>query len=95
MFIDYIRAGRATRRFIEAHTSQLAQEIGQSDDELSRSAPQPGTERVFATCRNQLDLLQGELRLIPKLIGNDSALTFEHAKIAESRQHLAAVSSSL
>jgi hypothetical protein len=66
-----------------------------SADELSRSTPQPGTEQAFATCRYELDLLQHELLLIPQLVGNDAALISERAKIADSRQRLLALSSSL
>src|SRR5437868_10511038 len=95
MFIDYIRAGHATRRFAEAHAWLLSQEIRRSVDELSHSTPPPETAPVFATCKDQLELLQRELAVIPNLMGNHAALISERRKIAQMSEHLSAVSSSL
>ena len=95
MFIDHIRQGRLTTVFVQGHTSQLERELKRSAEELDRSSPQPGTERAFQECRKEVDFLRGELVLVPKLIGNDSALQSEREQIERSRERLRDASSLL
>lgn len=95
MFIDYIRQGRATTRFTEAHAAQLADEIGNSRKELDTETPQPATRELFESCKAQLDFLRRELSLVPTLMGNDNLLRSESAKIAARRQRLTEAGSSL
>ena len=44
MFVDYIRAGRATSNFAEQHATYLDAEIQRSADELAKAVPQPRTQ---------------------------------------------------
>ena len=88
MFIDYVRQGRATKRFAEAHAQQLAEEVAHSEQELADATPQPNDANVFQACRAEFEFLSRELPKIPTLMGNDDALRAERAKVAASRQRL-------
>lgn len=44
MFVDYVRAGRATSNFAEQHAAYLDAEIQRSADELAKVVPQSGTQ---------------------------------------------------
>jgi len=92
MFIDYVRQGQATKTFAAAHARQLATEIAHSEQELASTTPQPEDEKAFKSCKGELEFLRRELPVIPTLMGNDSALRLERAKVAASHHQFAATS---
>ena len=95
MFIDYVRQGKATKRFAHAHALQLAQEIAHSEQELADVTPRPQDAKSFQSCRAELDFLRRELPIIPLLIGNDDALRAERARVAANHHRFSGVVSSL
>ena len=94
MFIDYVRQGRATNTFAEAHARQLGKEIAHSQQELAAASPPPQDAKAFESCKGEFDFLRRELPIIPTLIGNDDALRAERDKVA-ANHHQFAVATSL
>lgn len=95
MFIDYVRQGRATKIFAEAHARQLATEIAHSEQELIAATPQPQDAKAFESCKVELELLRRELPAVPTLMGNDDALRLERAKVTASHHQFALAASGL
>jgi hypothetical protein len=95
MFIDYVRQGQATRRFAEAHASQLAEEIGHSEQELAGAVPQPQDANTLQSCKAELDFLRRELPVVPTLMGNDAELAAERAKVEAYHHQFSVAASSL
>jgi len=88
MFIDYVRQGQGTRRYIEGEASYLQEAVRDSRKELHKAVPEPGTENSLQTFMTQLDFLDHELSLIPVEMGNTAALAAAKERIAKSRETL-------
>jgi len=95
MFIDYVRQGRATKIFAEAHARQLAKEIAHSEQELIAATPQPQDAKAFESCKGELEFIRRELLMVPSLIGNDDALRVERAKVGASNHQFSLAASAL
>jgi hypothetical protein len=95
MFVDYIRAGRATSNFAEQHTAYLDAEIQRSADELAKAVPQLGTQSALQRCRIQLNQLRGELWKMRTHREDKNALSASKARVEEIRRDLEQAKSAL
>ena len=95
MFVDYIRAGRATSNFAEQHAAYLDAEIQRSADELAKAVPQPGTQSALQRCRIQLNQLREELWKVRIHREDKTALSATKARVEEIRRDLEQAKSAL
>ena len=95
MFVDYIRAGRATSNFAEQHAAYLDAEIQRSADELAKAVPQSGTQSALQLCRIQLNQLREELWNVRTQREDNNALSATKARVEEIRRDLEQAKSGL
>jgi len=95
MFVDYIRAGRATSNFAEQHAAYLDAEIQRSADELAKAVPQSGTQAALQRCRIQLNQLREELWKVRMQREDKNALSASEARVEEIRRDLEQAKSAL
>ena len=95
MFVDYIRAGRATSNFAEQHAAYLDAEIQRSADELAKAVPEQGTQSALRRCRIQLNQLREELWNVRKHREDKNALSTSKARVEEIRRDLEQAKSAL
>jgi hypothetical protein len=95
MFVDYIRAGRATSNFAEQHAAYLDAEIERSADELANAVPPPGTQSALQRCRMQLNQLREELWKVRIHWDDNNALSTAKAHVEEIRRDLEQAKSAL
>jgi hypothetical protein len=95
MFIDYIRQGHATHRYIDAHAAYLEDAVKQSEKELEQGNPQAGTRNVIHECITDMDLLRRELSGIAALSGNNDGLAAAKRRIESIRKSLQKAYSSI
>lgn len=95
IFIDYIRANRVTRNYAHGHINYLADQLERSSQELQAGVPDTISEEKLRMCRLDLDALNGQLGVLPQLIGDPNALTAAKERIARLRQTLEETDSSL
>jgi hypothetical protein len=95
MFIDYIRAGRATSNFAEQHAAYLDAEIERSADELNKAVPESGTGSELQRCRIQLNQLREELWKVGIHRGDSNALSASKARVEAIRHDLEQAKSAL
>ncbi len=88
MFVDYLRAGRATSNFAEQHAAYLDAEVERSADELAKAVPQPGTQSALQLCRIQLNQLREELWSVRTHGEDKNALSAAKARVEEIRRDL-------
>ena len=95
MFVDYIRAGRATSNFAEQHAAYLDAEIQRSADELAKAVPQWRTQAALQRCRIQLNQLRQELWNVRTHRDDKNALSAIKARVEEIRRDLEQAKSAL
>ena len=95
MFVDYLRAGRATSNFAEQHAAYLDAEIQRSAGELAKAVPQSGTESALQRCRIQLNQLREELWNVRIHREDKNALSAAKARVEEIRRDLEQAKSAL
>ena len=88
MFVDYLRAGRATSNFAEQHAAYLDAEIQRSADELAKAIPASGTQSALQLCRIQLNQLRAELWKVRMHREDKNALSADKARVEEIRRDL-------
>jgi hypothetical protein len=94
-FLGYLRQGRATRNFAQAHATYLENEAKRSAHELGEADPEIGTENALHRCQAQLETLRRELTSIHSAIGDDQKLTAIEAQLQAMRADLEQAQSSL
>jgi hypothetical protein len=95
LFVEYVRQGRATRRYADGHATYLQGAVRQSLDELKRSEPAPRAAAAIRECRIQLELLDRELAGFPAAFGHGEALAAAGKRIRGMRASLEKAGSSL
>lgn len=95
MFVDYLRAGRATSNFAEQHAAYLDAEIQRSADELAKAIPASGTQSALQLCRIQLNQLRAELWKVRMHREDKNALSADKARVEEIRRDLEQAKSGL
>lgn len=94
-FIEYVTNGKATRHYAEGHIGYLAEEVGESEQELQGGSPEPGTESAVQQCRTELNSLHRELAGLPGVLGNRNALGAARERIKTIRDSFERLISSL
>src|SRR5437764_9640603 len=59
MFLDYVRANRATKHYAQGHIEYLTEEMERSREELHESSPPQGEEDAVQKLRTQFDAIRG------------------------------------
>jgi hypothetical protein len=95
MFIDYIRHGHATHRYVEAHAAYLQDAVRQSEKELAQEKSETRTGHLIRECITDMDLLRRELSGIPALSGNNDGLAAAKKRMESIRKSLQKADSSI
>jgi hypothetical protein len=61
LFTDFVRQGKATRRYAEGHAAMLGDEIAQSAKELDEASPEPGAQDSVRESRSFLAAARANL----------------------------------
>jgi hypothetical protein len=81
MSLDYVAAGRSTRRFASGHFRYLAEQAEQNFRQLSESRASPDIERDFRDSQENVKELASELTTI-------SSQTIDASTIAAAKQRV-------
>jgi hypothetical protein len=88
LLLDYVDQGRSTSSYAAGHAHYLQLEAARLQEELGRGTPEPGVEPPVIVCRQQLRMLEEELRQLPSRADDSGALREMRRRVAGMRARL-------